>query len=135
MSLELVYMNLCGPKTIRSRGGKRYVFLLVDDYTRFSQIIFLIHKEDALDTFSTLIKKHERKLVHQLIAIRSDHGTEFENVKLINYCSSHGLDHNFSTARTPQQNGVTERKNRTLQKMARSMMQLVILLVNSGLWP
>lgn len=54
--------------------------------------------------------------------MRSDHGTEFENNKFDEYCREHGMDHNFSAPRTPQQNGVVERKNRTLEDMARTML-------------
>ena len=64
----------------------------------------------------------KKKYWKQLKAIRSDHGTEFENSKFAQYCDYHGVDHNFSAPRTPQQNGVVERKNRTLQEMARTMM-------------
>ena len=62
-----------------------------------------------------------------MVGLRSDHGTEFENLSFINYCNEHGVDHNFSAPRTPQQNEVVERKNRTLKDMTR------IMLVASGL--
>ena len=54
-----------------------------------------------------------------ILGIRSDHGTEFENNQFENFCCNHGINHNFSAPRTPQQNGVAERKNRTLVDMAR----------------
>ena len=61
------------------------------------------------------------------MCLRSDHATEFENSCFIDFCSEHGVEHNFSTPRTPQQNGVVERKNRTLEDMTRTM------LIGSGL--
>ena len=54
--------------------------------------------------------------------IRSDHGTEFKNQDFKNFCDENGIGHNFSAPRTPQQNGVVERKNRTLEEMARTML-------------
>ena len=54
--------------------------------------------------------------------IRSDHGREIENIDFEDYCNEHGINHDFSAPRTPQQNGVVERKNRTLQEMARTML-------------
>ncbi|XP_070003450.1 uncharacterized protein [Nicotiana sylvestris] len=68
------------------------------------------------------IKFKEDKLGNQLTSIRSDHGTEFENAKFSEFCDENGIDHNFSSSRTPQQNGVVERKNKTLENMARTML-------------
>ena len=57
-----------------------------------------------------------------ITCIRSDYGREFENIDFENYCNEYGIDHNFSAPKTPQQNGVVERKNRTIQEMARTML-------------
>ena len=59
---------------------------------------------------------------YTITSIRSDHGGEFDNLALENFCNENGFEHNFSSPRTPQQNGVVERKNRTLQEMARTML-------------
>ncbi|CAH9091030.1 unnamed protein product [Cuscuta europaea] len=71
-------------------------------------------------------KRVSRKVAHQtwlqLIKIRSDHGTEFDNSLFDAFCKERGIDHNFSAPRTPQQNGVVERKNRTLEDMTRTML-------------
>ncbi|XP_021747861.1 uncharacterized protein LOC110713721 [Chenopodium quinoa] len=72
-------------------------------------------------------KKEQRRTGNPLIQLRSDHGTEFENSKFDEFCTEHGMDHNFFAPRTPQQNGVVERKNRCLEDMARTM------LISSGL--
>ena len=63
----------------------------------------------------------QTKLNQVICGIRSDHGTEFENSKLDQFCMENGTCHNFSAPRTPQQNGVVERKNRTLVNIARTM--------------
>ena len=55
-----------------------------------------------------------------MVCLRSNHDTEFENSRFIDYCNEHRVDHNFSALRTPQQNGVVERKNRTLEDMTRT---------------
>ena len=57
----------------------------------------------------------------KILKVRSDHGGEFENEPFESFCEKHGIIHEFSSRRTPQQNGVVERKNRTLQEMARTM--------------
>ena len=125
--LELIHMDLCGPMRVQSTGGNRYIFVLVDDYTRYTWTIFLRSKDQAFTEFSSLIPLLENSLQVPLRAIRSDHGLEFENRDFLTFCRDKGVAHNFSSARTPQQNGVVERKNRTLEDMARTM------LLSSGL--
>ena len=68
-----------------------------------------------------IARKFKMKKV-SLINVRSDHGGEFENHDFETFCVEHGYDHNFFAPRTPQQNGVVERKNRTLKEMARTML-------------
>ena len=80
-SFELIHIDLCGPMRVQSRRGKRYVFVLVDDYTRYTWTLFLAAKDDAFEVFCSLMRKIQRKYGKQLKAIRSDHGTEFENSK------------------------------------------------------
>ena len=125
--LELIHIDLCGPIRVQSKSGKKYVLVIVDDYSRFTWVLFLASKNESFDEFVAFVTKIQKTSGFQVIHIRSDHGTEFENNKFDEFCSIHGMDHNFSAPRTPQQNGVVERKNRTLEDMARTM------LISSGL--
>ncbi|CAM8933228.1 unnamed protein product [Rhodiola kirilowii] len=120
--LELVHMDLCGPMRTTTRGGNKYVFVLVDDYSRFTWVIFIANKTNVFSEFEYWVKVTERNHSQILAGIRTDHGTEFENSQFISWCIKHGVQHNFSAPRTPQQNGVVERKNRTLQDMTRTML-------------
>ena len=79
-------------------------------------------KHDAFDAFVVLAKKVQNERNLKISAIRTDHGGEFENHDFSELCEENGIDHNFSAPRTPQQNGVVERKNRVLTEMARSML-------------
>jgi len=74
----------------------------------------LASREEAFEKFLAFIKKTEKRVGHSLVCLRSDHGTEFENSSFIDYCNEHGVDHNFSAPRTPQQNGVVERKKKKI---------------------
>ncbi|GJS12651.1 retrovirus-related pol polyprotein from transposon TNT 1-94 [Tanacetum coccineum] len=70
---------------------------------------------------------HSKKIQNQLgctiVSIRTDHGREFDNeVQFEEFCNANGITHNFSAPRTPQSNGVVERKNRTFQEMSRTML-------------
>ena len=95
---------------------------MVDDFSRFTWVKFLAHKSDAFATFETLVKQLQNEKGVSLRSIRTDHGTEFENHDFASFCDEYGINHNFSAPYTPQQNGVVERKNRTLQDMARTML-------------
>jgi len=105
-----------------SRGGKRYVCVIVDDYSRFTWTLFLASKDETFEKFVAFIKKVEKRVGHSLVCLRSDHETEFENSRFIDFCNEHGVEHNFSAPRTLQQNRVVERKNRTLEDMTRTML-------------
>jgi len=68
------------------------------------------------------LKETEKRVGHSLVCLRSDHGKEFENLNFADYCNEHGVDHNFSAPRTPQQNEVVKRKTWTLEDITRTML-------------
>ena len=120
--LQLLHMDLVGPSRIRSRGGNYYILVIVDDFSRFTWTLFLSHKSDTFNAFKRLAKTIQNEKGSTIVSIRSDHGREFENEDFTYYCTENGISHNFSAPRTPQQNGVVERKNRCLEEMARTML-------------
>ncbi|WRX10304.1 Integrase [Theobroma cacao] len=120
--LELLHIDLFGPISTTSLGGKSYGFLIVDDYSRYTWVYFLAHKNDALSASISHCRKVENEKGLAIVSIRSDHGGEFENFEFEEFFNEKGLDHNFSAPRTPQQNGVVETKNQTLKEMARTML-------------
>ena len=120
--LELLHMDLFGPNRVASLGGKLYAYVIVDDYSRFTWVSFLKNKSHTFETFKKFSKKIQNEIGYKIIKIRSDQGKEFVNNDFENLCDEHGYSHNFSAPRTPQQNGVAERKNRTLQEMGRTML-------------
>ncbi|GJV35661.1 retrovirus-related pol polyprotein from transposon TNT 1-94 [Tanacetum coccineum] len=121
--LELLHMDLFGPSAIRSYRGNHYTLVIVDDYSRFTWTRFLANKTEAFKKFKIFSKMIQNKLGCSIVSIRTDHGREFDNeVQFGNYCDLNGISHNFSAPRTPQSNGVVERKNRTLQEMSRTML-------------
>ncbi|KAH9780462.1 hypothetical protein KPL71_008083 [Citrus sinensis] len=120
--LELLHIDLFGPSRYASLNGKYYAFVIVDDYSRYTWVLFLANKDDALDAFKVLCKKLQNEKGHGIVCIRSDHGGEFENHAFESFCNNLGIEHQFSSPRTPQQNRVVERKNRSIQEMARTML-------------
>ncbi|GJW44713.1 retrovirus-related pol polyprotein from transposon TNT 1-94 [Tanacetum coccineum] len=121
--LELLHMNLFGPSSLRSYGGNRYTLVIVDDYSRYTWTRFLKDKTEAFDQFKIFSKKIKNQLGCKIVSIRTDHDREFDNeVQFREVCNANCITHNFSASRTPQSNGVVERKNRTLQEMSRTML-------------
>jgi len=98
------------------------VFVIVDDYSRFTSTLFLAPNDESFEKFLVLLRKFEKRVGPSLVSLRSDHKKEFENSSFIDYCNEQGVDHNFSAPRTAQQNGVVERKNRALEDMTRTML-------------
>ncbi|GKA09363.1 retrovirus-related pol polyprotein from transposon TNT 1-94 [Tanacetum coccineum] len=121
--LELIHMDLFGPSAVRSYEGNCYTLVIVDDYSRYTWTRFLKDKTEAFDQFEIFSKKIQNQLGCTIVSIRTDHGREFDNeVQFGEFCNANGITHNFSAPRTPQSNGVVERKNRTLQEMSRTML-------------
>ena len=119
---QLMHMDLFGPVSSPSFGGKRYCLVIVDEYSRYTWVFFLKAKGDATQEVISFIKKMENLNNCSVKHLRSDNGTEFRNNDLESFCDSKGISQNFSAPRTPQQNGVAERRNRTLIESARSML-------------
>jgi transposase InsO family protein len=114
--LELLHMDLMGPMQVESIGGKRYFFVVIDNFSRFTCVNFIRQKSDTFQVFKDLCTQLQREKDSAIVRIRSDHGTVFKNDKFNDYCSNEGIKHEFSYPITPQQNGVVERKNKTLQE-------------------
>jgi hypothetical protein len=119
--LEIVHTDLVGPTTTKGLKGERYFMLLVDDYTRMTAVFFLKNKSKAFENFKIYKEMVENEMDSRIKCLRSDNGGEFTSKEFMNYCNNHGIKRQSSVARTPQQNGVVERKNMTVQEMARTM--------------
>ena len=105
--LELLHMDLLGQMQMESLGGKRYVFVCVDDYSRFSRVSFLREKSNTFNDFKILFLKlmsEKNRQLKKAIRLRSAHGKEFENTLFTNFCNKHGIDHEFFSPKTPQHN-------------------------------
>ncbi|GJS94841.1 putative ribonuclease H-like domain-containing protein [Tanacetum coccineum] len=120
--LQLLHMDLFGPTSIRSIDHKYYYLVVTDDFSRFSWVFFLVTKDETFYLLRDFITFVENQLTKKVKAIRCDNGTEFKNSSLIELFGSKGIKRDYSVARTPQQNGVAKRKNRTLIKAARTML-------------
>ncbi|GJR64338.1 retrovirus-related pol polyprotein from transposon TNT 1-94 [Tanacetum coccineum] len=115
-------MDLCGLMRVASVNGKKYSLAIVDDYSRFTWVKFLRSKDEAPDFIIKFLKMIQVRLKVTVRRIRTDNGTEFVNQTLREYYEKIGISHETSIARSPQQNSVVERRNRTLIEAARTML-------------
>ncbi|GJW41966.1 retrovirus-related pol polyprotein from transposon TNT 1-94 [Tanacetum coccineum] len=115
-------MDLCGPMRVASVNGKKYILVIVDDYSRFTWVKFLRSKDEAPDFIIKFLKMIQVRLKVLVRRIRTDNGTEFVNKTLREYYEKVVISHETSVARFPQQNGVVERRNRTLIEVTRTML-------------
>ncbi|GKB86144.1 retrovirus-related pol polyprotein from transposon TNT 1-94 [Tanacetum coccineum] len=120
--LYLLHMDLCGLMRVASINGKRYILVIVDDYSRFTWARFLRTKDEAPEAIIKCIKNIQVCLNATVRNVRTDNGTEFVNQTLREFYENVGISHQTSVTRTPQQNGIVKRRNQTLVEAARTML-------------
>ncbi|GJT10182.1 retrovirus-related pol polyprotein from transposon TNT 1-94 [Tanacetum coccineum] len=120
--LYLLHMDLCGPMRVASINGKRYILVIVDDYSRFTWVRFLKTKDEAPTAIIKCIKNIQVRLKSTVRNVRTDNGTEFVNQTLREWYENVSISYQTFVARTPQQNGLVERRNRTPVEAARTML-------------
>ena len=121
---ELLHMDLFGPNhySAVSNDASLYGFVIVDDYSRYTWVHIVTYKHEVQEVFKRFSSRASTNFGVKIKHIRSDNGTEFKNSGLDDYLDELGITHELSAPYTPQQNGVVERKNRTLVEMARTML-------------
>ena len=121
--LELVHGDLCGPITPATPGGRRYILLLVDDYSRFMWVLLLASKDEAERAIVKQQAAAEVECGHKLRVLRTDRGGEFTSATFYKHCDEKGVQRHLTAPYSPQQNGVVERRNQTVLGMARCMLK------------
>ncbi|GJS86148.1 retrovirus-related pol polyprotein from transposon TNT 1-94 [Tanacetum coccineum] len=120
--LNLLHMDLCGPMRVASINGKKYILVIIDDYSRYTWTLFLRSKYETLEVLKDFLTMIQRNLQASVISVRTDRGTKFLNKTLHAFFKEKGIEHQTSIPRTPEQNGIVERQNRTLIEAARMML-------------
>ena len=120
--LELIHSDVCGPMNVASVGGSLYYVSFTDDYSGFTKVFMLKHKSEVFDRFSEYIAYAENFTGKKLKKIRSDNGGEYTSEEFYKYCREKGLVKEQTIPYTPQQNGVSERLNRTIMENVRAML-------------
>jgi transposase InsO family protein len=108
-------MDLVAPARVCSAGGKWYLLVIMDDYSRYAWVFFLADKGETFGFVKDLILRLKNERDRDVVqAIRSDNGSELKNSHFETFCRDLGLEHQFSSPYVACQNGVVERKNRSL---------------------
>jgi transposase InsO family protein len=110
--LEIVHTDLYGLTRTKIMQGEHYIILFIDDYTRMTWVSFLKEKLEAFNKLKDFKEHVENETNLKIKCLRSYNGGEFTSDEFNKFCETHGIKRHFSALRTPQQNGVVERKNR-----------------------
>ncbi|KAH9670955.1 hypothetical protein KPL70_017162 [Citrus sinensis] len=128
--LELVHTDVYGPINVQARGGYEYFIIFTDDYSRYDYIYLMRYKSEALEKFKEYRAETENQLDKNIKKLRSDRRGEFLSGDFKEYLVENGIISQLTAPGTPQQNGVAERRNRTLLDMVRSMLSYSSLLIS-----
>ncbi|GJS56310.1 retrovirus-related pol polyprotein from transposon TNT 1-94 [Tanacetum coccineum] len=115
-------MDLCGPMHVESINGKKYILVIVDDYSRFTWVKFLRSKDKAPDFIIKFLKMIQVRLNETVKNIRTDNKTKFVNQTMRSCYEDVSISNETFVACTTQENGVVERQNWTLVEAARTML-------------
>lgn len=120
--LDLIHSDVCGPMSTQTPSGKRYIVTFIDDFSRFTVIQLLAHKSEVEGCIKHFVELVKNKFNRKPKIIRSDRGGEYTGKQLENYLKFEGIQTQLTAAYSPQQNGIAERKNRSIIEMARCML-------------
>lgn len=120
--LELVHSDVCGPVTPASWNGARYFVSFIDDWSRFTVVYLIESKDEVAGCFKDYEAQATAKFGCKITRLRSDNGGEYVGKEMRLFCRQQGIKMEFTVPYSPEQNGVSERMNRTLVEKARSML-------------
>ncbi|KAM7507364.1 hypothetical protein LguiA_017817 [Lonicera macranthoides] len=120
--LALIHTDVCGPLNTTARGGYQYFIIFTDDFSRYGYVYLIRHKSESFKKFKEFQNEVQNQLGKTIKALRSDRGGEYLSQEFDDHLKSCGIVSQLTPPGTPQWNGVSERRNRTLLDMVRSMM-------------
>nr|GEV83138.1 hypothetical protein [Tanacetum cinerariifolium] len=117
--LNLLHMDLCGPMRVACINGKKYVLVIVDDYSKYTWTLFLRSKDETPEVLKDFLTMIQRNFQASVITVHTYRGEKFLNKILNAFFKEEGIEHQTSTAQTPEQNDVVKRQN---LEMSRDML-------------
>ncbi|GJV95460.1 putative RNA-directed DNA polymerase [Tanacetum coccineum] len=128
--LDLVHTNEYGPFRSAIKDGKHYYVTFTDDFSRYEYVYLIKHKLDTFEVFKMYQNKVQNQLDRKIKVLKSDSGGEYLSIEFFDHLKNCGIVSQLTPLRTPQLNGIAERRNRTLLDMVRSMMSRATLLIS-----
>jgi hypothetical protein len=128
--LELVHTDVCGPMSTTAKGGYSYFITFTDDLSRYGYVYLMKYKSESFEKFKEYRNEVEKQTGKSIKTLRSDRGGEYLSNEFTDYLKENGILSQWTPPHTPQLNGVSERRNRTLLDMVRSMMSHAALPVS-----
>src|SRR5215216_5364975 len=125
--LEIIHTDVCGPMSVEARGEYRYFLIFTDDFNRYGYIYLMKHKFETFEKFKEFQNEVENHRNRKIKFLRSDRGGEYLSYDFLTHLKASEIVSQLTPPGTPQRNGVSERRNRTLLDMVRSMMSLTDL--------
>ena len=132
--LELVHFDVCELNGVLIRGGKKYFITFIDDFSRFTYEYLIRNKDESFDMFKRYKTEVENQKDRKIKILRSDRGGKYFPNDFSKFCEEYGIIHQSSAPYTPQENGLAERKNRTLVDMVNAMILSAELPFNLSLY-
>src|SRR3990170_7143915 len=125
--LEIIHTDVCGPMSVEAHGGYHYFLIFTDDLSRYGYIYLMKHKSETFEKFKEFQSEVENHCNKKIKFLRSDRGGEYLSYEFGVHLKQSGIVSQLTPPETPQRNGVSERRNRTLLDMVRSMTSLTNL--------
>nr|GEY19629.1 hypothetical protein [Tanacetum cinerariifolium] len=119
--------DVCCPFKIMSRQGASYFVTFADDFSRYGYVYLLKHKHEVFETFKVFQKEVDNQLGKTIKSLRSDRGGEYMSQEFLDHLKDHGIIAHRTPPYTPQHNGASKGRNKTLLDMVRSMMSQTTL--------
>jgi transposase InsO family protein len=120
--LDLIHSDVCGPMPVKSLGGSLYYITFIDDFSRKTWLYLLKTKNEVFSKFQEFKVEVENLTDKKIKTIRSNNGGEYTSKELVAFCKEVGIRRELIVPHNPQQNGVAERKNKTIEESVKSMM-------------
>jgi hypothetical protein len=120
--LDLIHSDVCGPMPVKSLGGSLYYIIFIDDYSRKTWLYLLKTKDEVFNKFQEFKEKIEKLTNKKIKTLRTDNGGEYTSKEFVSFCKSVGIRRELNVPHNPQQNGVAERKNRTIEETMKALL-------------
>jgi hypothetical protein len=120
--LDLIHSDVCGPMPVKSLGGYLYYVILIDDYSRKTWLYLLKTKDEVFNKFQEFKAEIENLTNKKIKILRTDNGREYTSTKFVAFCKSTRIRRELTVPHNPQQNGVVERKNRSIEETVKALL-------------